>query len=203
MSDPIFTAAAHTMSGVVRAAENISARGASYTAAERVAIAAAARRAGAGDQSATGDLPTAVSDMAARVATNASSITAELVDSFPSSESFVELVGVVSRTTAIDTLHRGLGWDPVALRALDSDSPTGELSSNAKRRSAFVPTTGPAGATSALSLVPAEDAAQADLHGALYLTYQEMSNYSIVKGLPRWQLEVIASRTSLHNHCFF
>ena len=45
-----------------------------------------------------------------------------------------------------------------------------------------------AGATTALSAVDPGRAAQEDLHGALYLSYAEMSDIGFVRGLERWQL---------------
>ena len=62
---------------------------------------------------------------------------------------------------------------------------------------------GAAGATSALSAVTAEDRAQEQLHGALYLSYFEMGNFGIEKGLNRPQMELLAARTSLVNDCYF
>ena len=62
---------------------------------------------------------------------------------------------------------------------------------------------GAAGATTALSSVAAEDAAQADLHGALYLHYAEMGDLTIVKDIPRWQMELAATTTSWINHCVY
>jgi len=120
-------------------------------------------------------------------------------------EAYVELVGVVARTVAIDTTLRGIGAPLIDLgegqaepAQVQDRAPT-----SAKKRSAFVPTIGAAGATSALSSVRSEDIAQEDLHGALYLSYSEMSHLTIDKGIPRWQLELAAARTSLLNQCFF
>jgi hypothetical protein len=55
----------------------------------------------------------------------------------------------------------------------------------------------------ALSLVPAESAAQEDLHGALYLTYEAMAEPVHRSGLNRVQMELVAARTSAVNECFY
>lgn len=207
MTNIEFTVPPHTESGVKRAIDNIGSAGPSWTAADRVAIATSARRASMGSNEGTQgqhEIPLGVAaDIAARVATAAHEVDISDVDAFDQPEAFVELVGVAARTTAIDTFCRGIGRPTPALVATDEHPPTGRVHSGAKRRSAYVPTVGPAGATTALSAVPAEDAAQEDLHGALYLTYAEMGDLHIVKGLPRWQLELVAARTSLINRCFF
>ncbi|MDH3755915.1 MAG: hypothetical protein OEU32_18790 [Acidimicrobiia bacterium] len=204
MSDIEFSVSPDIEAGVARAVHNIGTVGASWTAAERIAIAASARRAFASSTDHVPSvLPDGVAALAARTATAAHDVTVGDVNAFDQPEAFVELVGVVARTTAIDTFCRGIGRPAPALVATDEHPPTGRVHRGAKRRSAYVPTVGPAGATTALSAVPAEDAAQADLHGALYLTYAEMGDLHIVKGLPRWQLELVAARTSLINRCFF
>ena len=62
---------------------------------------------------------------------------------------------------------------------------------------------GGASITQALSLVPAENAELERLHGPLYLTFDEMSDPAIHKGLSRPQMELVAARTSAHNECFY
>lgn len=204
MTGTEFTVPPHAEAGVTRAVRNIASVGTWWTAAERVAIAQAARRASAGSTDGVRTvLPDAVAAVAARVATEAHDVTIGDVDAFDEPAAFVEVVGVVARTTAIDTFCRGVGRSLPELVATDEHRPTGQVSRGAKRRSAYVATVGPAGPTTALSAVPGEDAAQADLHGALYLSYAEMADLRIVKGLPRWQLELVAARTSLINRCFF
>lgn len=43
-----------------------------------------------------------------------------------------------------------------------------------------------------------------DVHGALYLTIQEMGDLEIVRdGLERAQMELVAARTSMLNDCFY
>lgn len=196
------------VAGIQRARDQIARPGTWWTAAQRVAIAATARAARAGGPvPANRVLPAAAVDVAAAVAVRAHTITADTVDQADTggvrAEAFVEIVGVVARTAAIDTTARGIGAEPVAFPDPTPGAPTNRTQPDARRRSAFVPMVGGAGATTALSAVDAECAAQEDLHGALYLTYAEMDDLAIVKGLPRWQLELVAARTSLINQCFF
>lgn len=196
------------LDGVNRARHHIASPGARWTGAQRNSIAAVARAANAGDELLASDLSPETSAIAATVAAEAHTVTADMIDNYVAAvdrdvESFVEIVGVVSRQTAIDTFTRGVGAADLAFAPAEPGSPTGQTSRAAKRRSAFVPTVGPAGATSSLSAVATEDLAQEDLHGTLYLSYAEMGDLRIEKGLPRWQLELIAARTSLINHCLF
>ena len=55
----------------------------------------------------------------------------------------------------------------------------------------------------ALDHVPAETEAMKDLHGALYLTLEEMGDPLIRKDLGRPQLELVAARVSVLNECFY
>ena len=52
-------------------------------------------------------------------------------------------------------------------------------------------------------VVPAEAEAQDDLHGSMYLTQDQMSDPSFERGLTRAQMELVASRTSALNECFY
>ena len=194
--------------GIDRARRQIASSGARWTGQERVEIALASRAAGEGADFSATALDPVTAAMAATVGTDAHSLSEASIDSFVAEtgrdiESYVELVGVVARTAAIDTAMVGAGSTPVEFPAGDTAAPSGQTESRARKRSAFVPTVGPAGATSALSAVAIEDRAQEDLHGALYLTYYEMGDMRIHKGLDRWQLELVAARTSLINHCLF
>lgn len=179
-----------------------------WTGTERVAIAATARAAATGHDDETPlPLNPMVSSMAARIATDAPSITRDMVDAFGGAgvpvEAHVEMVGIVARLTAVDTTVRGIGAPLVPLPAPIAGEPSRQLVDAAKRRAAHVPMVGAAGATTALSAVAAEDAAQADLHGGLYLSYREMGDFAIVKDIPRWQMELAATITSWLNHCVY
>ncbi len=66
-----------------------------------------------------------------------------------------------------------------------------------------MPTVGAIGPVTALDAVPPEATAQAALHGALYLSYAEMADLAVVRGLTRAQLELVAARVSYLNDCFY
>ena len=178
-----------------------------WSGADRVALAAEARAAAEGMPSPSSNLAPDVAAMARRIMTHAHEIDRASVDALADQgvplEAYTEMVGVIARLSAVDTAVRGMGSEPMPLPSPREGEPTRALLRDAKRRSAHVPMVGAAGATTALSSVPAEDAAQADLHGALYLSYSEMGNYRIVKDIARWQMELAAATTSWINHCVY
>lgn len=118
---------------------------------------------------------------------------------------YVELVGIVSRLTAVDSFHRAMGLPLEPLPRPEPGEGSGAgLPSGAKRtRRSHAPTVGPPTIPSVLSAVPAENQAWMDLADAMYLTFAEMESPDIVKDLHRRQIEVVAARTSLLNECFF
>jgi hypothetical protein len=190
--------------GIERARNHIAASGTCWTGIQRVELAETARLASTGDAPlAATTVPDLARRTATKIATQAHRLDAADVDALDSPAAYVEIVGIVARTTAIDTTARGVGAAAVPFPPAAGNEPDGRVNAAVKRRSALVPTAGPAGPTTALSAVPSEDAAQADLHGALYLSYHEMGDLSIHKGLPRWQLELVAARTSLINRCHY
>lgn len=195
-----------TRAGIQREWHRLGSPGTWWSAEDRVAIAQVARHSVAGRSSPEGDrLGPRTRSAAALVASEAHSVTRAVVDELAAegvtSEGFVEIVGVVARVTAVDTALRGLGAAPARLPEPREGRPSRQTVPAAARRGAYVPMVGPPGATSALSAVPAEDQAQEDLHGALYLTYQEMAQMGTVRQMPRWQLELAAARTSWLNSC--
>lgn len=203
-----FPIPSYMVEGIDRARNNFAAAGARWSGVERIEIANIARAARAGRSRPDNVVGERASEMTETIASNAHAITQQTVDAFVADlgrgpEAFVEMIGVVARLVAIDTFATGIGADLVSLPEPTTDAANGDTDGRARKRSAFVPTVGAAGATSALSAVASEDRAQEDLHGSLYLSYREMGDVHIVKGLPRWQLELIAARTSLINHCFF
>jgi hypothetical protein len=82
-------------------------------------------------------------------------------------------------------------------------APTGEVHPTPITDNGWVPKATPGSIVDALSLVPGEASAQEDLHGPLYLTYEQMSERRFVRGLNRAQLELVAVRTSSINDCFY
>lgn len=148
-----------------------------------------------------------VSTAASMVAHRAASISASTVEGLESRdlrrEHYVEIVGVVSRLTAIDTYERGIGRQVRDLPAARPGQPSHDVVAGARRRAGWVPTVGAIGPPTALNAVPAEAAAQESLHGALYLSYADMSDLAAERGLTRAQMEFVAARVSYLNDCLF
>ncbi len=116
---------------------------------------------------------------------------------------YVEIVGLVSHLTAVDTYHRAMGLPLEALPVPEPGEPTSAIASGAELRASWVPTEGAASVVFALSLVPDEKDAFEDLHGPLYLPVAEIGNWEFGRTLRRPQMELVAARTSAINDCFY
>lgn len=186
--------------------EHVSRPGAVWTGRERVAIAAEVRRARAGEPPA-GDLPPVAAEasrlLAVAPATARKGWVAEVAAPPLSHAHYVELLAVVSRVIAVDTLARVLGKETDPLPGAVPGDPSGEIASAARPGAGWVPMVGGTSITQALSLVPAENAELERLHGAMYLTFAEMADPGITRGLTRTQMELVAARTSALNECFY
>ncbi|CAN5636154.1 hypothetical protein BH24ACT5_BH24ACT5_12450 [soil metagenome] len=169
---------------------------------ERIAVVRIARNVGA-----EFDVDDPMIRAAALVARHAATITCDIVDELESlglrREQYVEIVGVVSRVAAIDTFERGVGRPQRPVPASSPGEPSRHLAAAARQRAGWVPTVGAIGPPTALSAVPAEAAAQEALHGALYLSYAEMADLAVTRGLTRTQMELVAARVSFLNDCFY
>jgi len=178
--------------------------GTSLTGDERVGLVAEARRARAG-LSATSEAVAV--EVARRIAARPASVRREWVDRTVESglgfARYVEIVGLVSRAVAADTVTDALGLDRAALPDPIGGEPTRETASDARPSAGWVPMVGATSITLALSLVPAENRALEEYHGAAYLTFSEMADPAIERGLTRPQMELVASRTSALNECFY
>ncbi len=185
--------------------ERLAAAGTWWTGGERVAIAATARAARDGLDR-PGGVPDPAAEAAERLSIEAHHVTAEWLDDLERRGldrlAYVEVLGVVSRIRAVDTAVFGLGQPERPLPEPSPGEPTSERT-NAEVDGGIVPTVGPAGPPNALSAVPDEHEALHDLHGAMYLSLQEMRDLQIERGLGRAQMELVAARTSLLNDCFF
>jgi alkylhydroperoxidase family enzyme len=180
-----------------------------WTGAERVAIAAAGR-------AAYEDQPTPQGLLLGRPALEAAellgkrpaAVTEELIETWASqgldANRYVELIGVVAQVTTVDTFHRAMGLELEPFPEPVPGEPSQELpASPARKTRAWVPMVGPPTIPTSLSAVPAEMAALEALHGPAYLSYEEMADPAIQKGLSRAQIELVAARTSAINECFF
>lgn len=180
-----------------------------WTGAERVSIASVARAAyESGESTEESGLPPAATEAAALLSHEPSAVTRERISDWESrglgANHYVELIGIVGQVTAVDTFHRALELELEALPEAHAGEPSHELPKTpATVTKAWVPMVGPPTIPTSLSAVPAEMAALEALHGPMYLTYEEMGDPAVARGLTRAQMELVASRTSAINECFF
>jgi hypothetical protein len=135
---------------------------------------------------------------------------------------YVELIGVTVTLNALDVFEQALGRDPVALPEAVRGEPSRVRPTSARVEGAWVPQLGPDGGAEwealyggrdwvpqigrALSLVPQQVRA---LLGISKAHYMELSNVGDPKytepdrTLDRLQQELIASRVSAINECFY
>jgi len=116
----------------------------------------------------------------------------------------VEAIGIVAMLAAIDGTHRALGVELEALPEPQSGEPTGRVATGLRRRRSHVPMP-KGGIPTALDLVPDVGRAYRAMFGPLYMTLDEMESPTFARnpGLGRAQMEMISSRTSLINECFY
>ncbi len=185
---------------------NLAGPGAVWTGAERLEIAAEARRARAG-QPAGSVLPDGAIEAARLLAAHPAAARRGWVEGLVGGDldepRFVELLGVVGRLVAVDTFYEALGMDLVPLPDALPGKPTGEVATVARRGKGWVPMVGGTSITRALSLVPAENEELERFHGPMYLRFDEMSDPHVIRGLTRSQMELVAARTSAVNECFY
>jgi hypothetical protein len=183
---------------------HLASPGATLDAHERISVAAAARRTGV---AAPSNVPASVLQLASTLMSDPAAVDESLVRSTAESVGdpmTVETIAIVSQLSAVDGFHTAMG---LALEPFPIPEPghaTGEITPGLKRRRTHVPM--PAGPIPvALDLVPAEGLAMEALAGPLYMTYDEMAydDFKRTPGLTRAQIELVSSRLSVHNECFY
>ncbi len=187
--------------------QRLASPGTWWSGVQRVAIADEARRASRHLDTA-GVLSDPATEAARRVAVEAASIRAvdleRWADGGLDGFAYVELVGIVSRLTAIDVASFGLGIDERPLPDPLPGEPTRDKPADAEVTTGWVPTVGPANAPACMSAVPPEVDAMFDVHGVLYLSLEQMGDLDIERdGIHRTQMELAAGRTSWLNECFY
>jgi hypothetical protein len=116
----------------------------------------------------------------------------------------VEVLALVSMLSAIDGTHRALGVDLEPLPEPVPGDPTGHVAEGLKRRRTHIPV--PPGPIPVMfDLLPMEGAVFQSLFGPHYMTGWEMAldTFERRPGLNRAQMELVSSRTSMHNECFY
>lgn len=187
--------------------DHLSAPGPTLTGEQRVGLAAYMRAARCGDTPAWVGLPTSVLDLAARLFTDPATVDASAVRAAADDAGYpmtVEVMSIASMLSSVDGAHRGLTADLEPLPVPDSGQPTGNIAEGLKRRRTHVPV--PSGAINvAFDLLPDVGEVFQNSFGSQYMTGHEMAldDYERDPGLNRAQMEVISSRTSMHNRCFY
>ncbi len=135
---------------------------------------------------------------------------------------YVEIVGVVTSTFSVDELHRGVGAPLEPLPEPRPGEPERRRPRGATMEGAWVPTVPPGGLDAAdadlyaaydgghvgnviraMSLAPGEVRGLRDLSNAHYLPPGGMRSLPEPRALSRRQIELIASRVSVLNECFY
>jgi hypothetical protein len=225
-----------------RAWERIARAGTWWDAPARVAIAAETRHAVScrlcrrrrealspfaveGAHDSLGELPEIVVEVVHRVRTDPGRLSERwyrgIVAGGLSEERYVETVSVVAHVVAIDTMTRGLGFDPSPLPSPQSGAPKGYRPPGAKPGGAWVPWLEPADLTEAeggiypadrspaniikaLSLVPDEVRSFFDLVTHQYLPGGAMRDFAHeYRAINHAQIELLAARVSALNRCLY
>lgn len=179
-----------------------------------------------GEHDQAGVLPAPMVDEIHRITTDAARLTAGWLDSLRkaglSDESYVEALGVAVLAISIDEFHHALGLPVEPLPEARPGEPSRYRPRGAVEGEAWVPmldpkqadpaerkliAPGPGGQSAyvirALSLVPDQVRAFADLSGAQYLSFEKMLGFETGRALDRSQIELVAGRVSALNECFY
>ena len=209
-----------------RSWDRLAAPGFWWTGAERVTIAAECRRAAALEGGAGSELlPEAAVHAVQKLIVDNANLSREWCDESCAADGmsdahYIELLGVVVHVFSIDELHRALDIPLEPLPSPIAGAPSRRRPSGARRVAGWLPITPPdaldpedadlydnapiaANVLTALSLVPGNLPWLADLSHAHYLAYAEMRETGKLREISRAQQELIASRVSVLNECFY
>lgn len=181
--------------------------GPTLTGSQRVGLAAFVRAARIGDTPAWPDLPASILNLAALLFTDPAEVDRSTVRAAVDDAGdpmTVEVISLVSMLSAVDGGHRGLTAELEPLPTPREGVPTGAIAEGLKQRRTHVPM--PGGAIPlALDLLPDVGRVFRHSFGPQYMTESEMGfdDFSRTPGLNRAQIEIVSSRTSLHNKCFY
>lgn len=190
-----------------RAWKEIAGPGTWWDGPSRIAMAEVARAARAGHRPSSPLLPGAAVEAATVVAATPMEPTEAWVASIADAigePSYVELVGVVARVTAMDTFHRLTGAPLAPLPTPRAGEPSREAPpATARKNRTWVAMVTPS-PPQVLGAVPGAMAAMRDLTEVLYMPSAEMERPDWLRGeLHRTQVELVATTTSHANQCFY
>lgn len=178
-----------------------------------------------GTHDSTSALPDNVVEVVHRIRTDSGRLTESwfrrMLDSGLSETEYVEIVGVISIATALDTLALGLGIPRLPLPEPLAGKPSRHRPSNARKTLAWVATLEPEDVEDAdpnpygdktpdlvanihrgMSVVPAEVAAFFELDDAIYLPQFALKDFATeYRAIDHAQMELVAARVSLINRC--
>jgi len=208
-----FTASPFAIPGAVSAMcrntwDDLAAPGSNWSGPARLAIAAQARAARLGtdhvDDTLAGPVQEKVRLLAAVPAVTTREWVADAVSAV-GEPAYVELVGIVARVIAIDTLCRLVGVDPEPFPVAVTGQPAAVPPRGMPRRGkAWVAMTGIPVPPNVLSLVPPAMEATNATAEALYMTGAQMDDPdTTIDGLHRTQIEIVATSVSHSNECFY
>ena len=185
----------------------LAAPGTWFSGEERVEIAAEARRAMVAEPPGEG-LPSTLRDVVRMVAASSPLISAQWVaglgDRGVTLPAYAEIIGIVSRLSAVDLFHRALGVPLPPLPEPQAGEPTGlPPPTDLIVGKSFLPMVPPVSIPQTISLVPPETTAWQALSDAMYMTFDDMGNPDLRRSLHRTQIELVAARTSQVNECFY
>ena len=195
-------------SAITDALLHLASPGSFFTGAERIALAQQARFARGLDPTPS-DVAPIVADAAGRVAVEAMNSRSEHVAAWVADGrevlAFVELVAVVAQISSIDSYRVGIGAPLDQLPPPVPGDPVPANDDRAVTSNAWVPTVGVALAPTALNALPNEKSIKDAISKEWYLTDEFVHKYDVDPGreLSRAQMELVASRTSFLNECFF
>lgn len=181
--------------------------GPSLRADQRIALADYVRAARSGDTIPWLDQPRPLLHLAATLFTDPGAVDETMVRAAADAVGdpiVVETIAIVSMLSAVDGAHRALTADLEPLPTPEIGEPTRAVADGLKRRRTHVPM--PAGPIPvALDLLPTVGSAFQDSFGAQYMTGSEMASDTFERspGLNRAQIEIVSSRVSIHNECFY
>jgi alkylhydroperoxidase family enzyme len=199
--------------------------GSFWTGAQRLAVVAEVRRARDADALPPWVAPTTVDglvptdpplpataiDVVWRLTNHPGTLTAAWYDSIADAGlepgPYVELVAIVAQANCVDRFTDALDLPRLTLPEPVPGDPSGHVAENAQVRAHWVPTAEITGANvqGALSLLPDENAMREMLSGTHYLPAEALLGDLVSDhgSLSRIQIEVVASRTSKLNECFY